>query len=345
MVGILPLSGLDLQFTNLHRLLRDLYDSMMPLCKDMISFAAALAALGALFYIAYRVWQSRARAEPLDVFALLRPFCLGLCILFFDTLVIGTLNGILSPLVVGTNRMLQTQLMDMKELQEKKDRLEWQNNLSDMTLGIVEPNEVYDKELLEMGLDTDSQGILDKIYEVVHVFSLKHWVLKILRWLLEFFFGAAALVVDTLRTYYLVILSVLGPVSFAFAVFDGFQASLMQWLTRYISIYLWLPVADLLSTMLAKIQVLSLERDIELIGSDSFLPDSSNSVFMIVSLVGIIGYLCVPSIASWIVQSSGAGAYQRQVGSVIGTATSVAAAAAGASTGNVSGSLVGNAKK
>ena len=72
---------LAINFDNLHQILQNLYTDMMPLCSQMTGVAKGLAGLGALFYVAYRVWQSLARAEPVDVFPLLRPFALGLCIM------------------------------------------------------------------------------------------------------------------------------------------------------------------------------------------------------------------------------------------------------------------------
>lgn len=90
---------LAVNFENLHQILQSLYVDMMPLCSQMTGVAKGLAGLGALFYVAYRVWQSLARAEPIDVFPLLRPFALGLCIMFFPTLVLGTLNSVMSPIV------------------------------------------------------------------------------------------------------------------------------------------------------------------------------------------------------------------------------------------------------
>lgn len=88
-----------MNFDNLHEILRSLYEEMMPLCADMAGVAKGIAGLGALFYVAYRVWQSLARAEPIDVFPMLRPFVIGLCIMFFPTVVLGTLNGVMSPIV------------------------------------------------------------------------------------------------------------------------------------------------------------------------------------------------------------------------------------------------------
>ena len=100
---------LSLSFDSLHGILRRLYDEMTELCQPMMTLATAIAALGALFYIAYRVWQSLSHAEPVDVFGMLRPFCLGICILFFDVIVLGSLNGTLSPVVQGTGAMLHDQ--------------------------------------------------------------------------------------------------------------------------------------------------------------------------------------------------------------------------------------------
>ena len=74
---------LSVDFSNLHTILESLYNEMMPLCGDMLEVAKGLAGLGALFYVAVRVWQSLARAEPIDVYPLLRPFAIGICIMLF----------------------------------------------------------------------------------------------------------------------------------------------------------------------------------------------------------------------------------------------------------------------
>ena len=83
-----------MNFDNLHQILRSLYEQMMPLCGDMAGVAKGIAGLGALFYVAYRVWQSLARAEPIDVFPMLRPFAIGLCIMFFPAVLFGSIIGV-----------------------------------------------------------------------------------------------------------------------------------------------------------------------------------------------------------------------------------------------------------
>ena len=67
-----------MEFDNLHAILRNLYTEMMPICSEMAGVAKGIAGLGALFYVALKVWQALAKAEPIDVYPLLRPFALRL---------------------------------------------------------------------------------------------------------------------------------------------------------------------------------------------------------------------------------------------------------------------------
>lgn len=117
---------LAIEFDNLHQILRSLYTDMMPLCGNMAGVAKGIAGLGALFYVAAKVWQSLASAEPIDVYPLLRPFVIGFCIMFFPTFVLGTINSVMSPVVKGCNNMLETQTFDMNAYREQKDKLEYE---------------------------------------------------------------------------------------------------------------------------------------------------------------------------------------------------------------------------
>jgi len=162
------------------------------------------------------------------------------------------------------------------------------------------------------------------------------------RELLEMLFQAASLVIDTIRTFFLIVLAVLGPIAFAISVWDGFQSTMTQWITRYVSVYLWLPVSDLFSTILAKIQVLMLQNDIsELQNNPNYSIDSSNGVYIVFMIIGIIGYFTIPTVAGWIIQAGGMGNYGRNVSSTAGKAGSIAGGVAGAAAGNVGGRLLG----
>ena len=330
---------LAVNFDNLHQILQSLYTDMMPLCSQDDRRGQGLAGLGALFYVAYRVWQSLARAEPIDVFPLLRPFALGICIMFFPTIVLGTLNSILSPVVTGTHRILETQTFDMNEYRQQKDKLEIEAMRRNPETAYLVDKEAFDNKL-------DELGALDAIeacgmYVDRAMYNMKKSVQNFFRELLELMFNAAALVVDTLRTFFLIVLSILGPISFAISCWDGFQASLSQWFVRYISIYLWLPVSDLFSSVLARIQTLMLQRDIEQLSDPNFIPDSSNAVYITFLIIGIIGYFTIPTVANWIVQAGGgAGNYGKNVNQAASKTGSIVGGAAGATVGNVAGRLI-----
>lgn len=333
---------LSVDFSNLHTILESLYNEMMPLCEDMLDVAKGLAGLGALFYVAVRVWQSLARAEPIDVYPLLRPFAIGICIMLFPTLVLGTMNTVLSPIVQGTHRMLEGQTMDMQQYREQKDRLEHEAMLRNPETAYLVSDEEFDRQLDELGWSPDAMATRMGMYMEVGMYNLEKNIRDAFRSLLELLFAAASLLIDTVRTFFLVVLSILGPIAFAFSVWDGFQSTLSQWFTRYISVYLWLPVSDLFSCMLAKIQVLMLQNDIlELQNNPNYSLDNSNSVYVIFMLIGIIGYFTVPTVAGWIVQAGGARNYNRNINRTATKAGGFAAGAAGSGLGNIGGRLRG----
>ena len=327
-----------MDFENLHQILRSLYDEMMPLCEDMAGVAKGIAGLGALFYVAYRVWQSLARAEPIDVFPMLRPFAIGLCIMFFPTVVLSTLSGVLSPIVQGTAKMLEAETLDMNEYREQKDKLEYEAMKRNPETAYLVSNEEFDKQLEELGWSPDDLVTMAGMYIERSMYQMKKGVRDFFRELLELLFQAAALVIDTLRTFFLVVLSILGPIAFAISVWDGFQSTLTQWICRYVQVYLWLPVSDMFSTILAKIQVLMLQSDIGRMQADpNFSLDSSDGVYIVFMIIGIIGYFTIPTVSGWIIQAGGMGNYGRNVNQTAGKAGGFAGSVAGATAGNVAG--------
>nr|WP_294479495.1 conjugative transposon protein TraJ [uncultured Bacteroides sp.] len=331
---------LAIDFTNLHEVLRTLYQEMMPLCSNMTGVAKGIAGLGALFYVAAKVWQALARAEPIDVYPLLRPFAIGLCILFFPTFVLGTINTVLSPVVKGCHGMLETQTFDMNQYREQKDKLEAEALKRNPETAYLASNEEFDKKLEELGWSPGDLITMTGMYMDRAAYNMKRSIRLWFQELLELLFQAAGLVIDTIRTFFLIVLSILGPIAFAISVYDGFQSTLTQWITRYISIYMWLPVSDLFSSVLARIQVLMLTKDIEAMSDPTFIPDSSNTVYMIFLIIGIFGYFTIPTVANWIIMAGGVSHANRAMNQTAAKAGNVAAAGAGAAVGNIGGRLI-----
>lgn len=148
--------------------------------------------------------------------------------------------------------------------------------------------------------------------------SVKEWMSEILRILFE----AAALCIDTLRTFQLIVLSILGPLVFGLAVFDGFQHTLTVWLARYINIFLWLPVANIFGSIIGKIQEKMLALDISQINEagDTFF-SRTDAAYLVFMIIGIVGYFTVPSVANYIVHAGGGGALGQKITGMFGRST------------------------
>ena len=311
---------LAIEFDNLHQILRSLYTDMMPLCGNMAGVAKGIAGLGALFYVAAKVWQSLASAEPIDVYPILRPFVIGFCIMFFPTFVLGTINGVMSPVVKGCNNMLETQTFDMNAYRAQKDKLEYEAMVRNPETAYLVSDEAFDKQIDELGWSAKDIATMGGMYMDRAAHNIKQSVRNWFRELLELLFQSAALVIDTIRT---------------------FQATLTQWITRYISVYLWLPVSDLFSSILARIQVLMLQKDIQELSDPNFIPDGSNSVYIIFMIIGIIGYFTIPTVSNWIIQAGGMGNMSRNINNSANKVGGAAGAVAGAATGNAGGRVGG----
>jgi conjugative transposon TraJ protein len=330
-----------MDFDNLHQILRSLYEDMTPLCSDMAGVAKGLAGLGALLYVAVRVWQSLARTEPIDVYPLLRPFAIGFCIMFFPSFVLGTINMVLSPVVKGTNKMLQYQTFDMETYRDLKEQLEIEAMKRNPETAFLVSDEEFDKQLDELGWSPSDLATMSGMYIERSLYNLKKNIRDFFREVLEILFQAAALVIDTIRTFFLIVLSILGPIAFAISIYDGFQSTITQWFSRYISTYLWLPVSDLFSSILARIQVLMLQADIEKLQADAnYSVEASNGVYIVFMIIGIVGYFTIPTVAGWIIMAGGMGNYGKNVSSSASKAGALAAGVAGATAGNMAGKLL-----
>jgi conjugative transposon TraJ protein len=330
-----------MDFDNLHQILRSLYEDMTPLCSDMAGVAKGLAGLGALFYVGVRVWQSLARTEPIDVYPLLRPFAIGFCIMFFPSFVLGTINMVLSPVVIGTNQMLESQTFDMETYRDLKEQLEIEAMKRNPETAFLVSDEEFDKQLDELGWSPSDLATMSGMYIERSLYNLKKNIRDFFREVLEILFQAAALVIDTIRTFFLIVLSILGPIAFAISIYDGFQSTMTQWFSRYISTYLWLPVSDLFSSILARIQVLMLQADIEKLQADAnYSVEASNGVYIVFMIIGIVGYFTIPTVAGWIIMAGGMGNYGKNVSSSASKAGALAAGVAGATAGNMAGKLL-----
>ncbi|WPU94808.1 conjugative transposon protein TraJ [Mucilaginibacter sabulilitoris] len=332
--------GLSENIEGLQGTLNGVYNDMLPMCGQLIGIGQGIAGFGALWYIAARVYRQIASAEAIDFYPLMRPFGLGLAILLFPT-VISVINGIMQPTVNATAGMVKNsdaaiaQLLKAKEAAiEKTDT--WQ--MYEGAGGDGDRQKWY-KYTHPNDPTGESEGILESVGNEVkfamakasYTFrnTVKQWMSEILQVCYE----AAALCINTIRTFYLIVLAILGPLVFGLSVFDGFQHTLTSWLAKYLNVFLWLPVANIFGAIIGKVQENMLKLDISQVqnAGDTFF-SSTDTAYLIFLIIGIIGYFTVPSVANYIVNAGGGhGLLQKVNTMVINTGNSTMSA--GSSTG------------
>ena len=348
------------EMKGMHGVLEQLYDEMMPLCSKLIGVGRGLAGFAAMWYIASRVWGHLSRAEPVDFYPLFRPFVIGFCILIFPS-VLALINGVMKPTVTATAAMVDGSDKAIAVLLQKKEEAVKKTPVWEMYVGAsgygdrdkwykyTHPGEDPSDEGFFAGIGNDIKFAMSKAsYNFRN--SVKEWMSEVLRVLFE----AAALCIDTLRTFQLIVLAILGPLVFGLSVFDGFQHTLTVWIARYINIFLWLPVANIFGSVIGKIQEKMLQLDLSQIAAqgDTFF-SNTDMAYLVFMIIGIVGYFTVPSVANYIVHAGGGGAlnhkvtnlFNRSSGTVVNTASAgagMAVDAMGNAASRLSQSMAGN---
>ena len=313
------------EIKSLHSVLEQLYEDMMPLCSKLISVGRGIAGFAATWYIASRVWRHIANAEPIDFYPLFRPFVIGFAVLIFPS-VIAMINGVMKPTVTSTAAMVTdsdkaiAHLLRMKEEAIRKTAY-WQMYVGEDGSGDRDKWYKYK-------YGDESEGWFESIgNDIKFAFakfsynfrnSIKQWMSEVLKILFE----AAALCINTIRTFYLIVLAILGPLVFGLAVFDGFQHTLTVWLARYLNIFLWLPVANIFGSIMGKIQENMLKVDLQQIADagDTFF-STTDTAYLIFMVIGIVGYFTVPSVANYIVHAGGSNTLLYKVTNLMSTSS------------------------
>ncbi len=317
--------GMAESLTGMQPVLDRVYSEMLPLCSRLIGVARAIAGFGALWYIASRVWRQMASAEPIDFYPLLRPFALGMAILMFP-LVIAVMNGILQPTVSATGSMVKDSNKAIEVLLKRKEQAIKKSKYYEMYVGEDGrgDSDKWYKYTHPKDPDREDEGMFEGIGNDIKFFmekqsynfrnSIKQWMSEVL----EVLYAAASLCINTIRTFFLIVLAILGPLVFGFAVFDGFQNTLTVWLARYVNIFLWLPIANIFGSILGKIQENMLRLDISQIDAqgDTFF-SSTDVAYLIFLVIGIVGYFSVPNVANYVVHAGGGNTILQKVNAII----------------------------
>jgi conjugative transposon TraJ protein len=291
--------------------LQNVYDAMIVHCSELIGISSAIAGFGTLWHVASHVWEDIAEARPVSLKPLYRPLTIGFAIAFFPY-VIALINGVMSPTVTGTAAIVNDSNQAVATLLQQKQEALQKSNDWQMYAGATGSGNQEKWEELSGEADSGTfSGLSNRVkFEMAKAsYNLKNSIKVWLSEILQVLFEAAALCINTVRTFYLVILAILGPLSFAFSVYKGLEDSLSQWLSRYIHVYLWLPVANIFGSLIGQVQQEMIKLDISQLnatGQTTF--GTTDAAYIIFLLMGIVGYFTVPSVTQYIIRAGSMGA-------------------------------------
>jgi conjugative transposon TraJ protein len=226
-----PVTSLSSGIGGLQTTLENVYNTMMVHCGELVGIGQGLAGFGALIYISYRVWGHLARNEAIDVFPLLWPFGLGLLLACYPGF-IGLVNGVLQPTVAGTAALVNDANAAITTLlQEKEAALEqstdWQMFVGADGGGSMEKWEQYSGEA-ETGVFS---GLTNAVkFQLARMsYNFRNGVKVVLSEVLQILYEAAALCINTLRTFELLLMAILGPLVIGLSVYGPFKQALAAW--------------------------------------------------------------------------------------------------------------------
>jgi hypothetical protein len=287
-----------------------LYADFIPLAGRLVDTGRAIGFFGAVLFISAKVWKHLANNEPINFYPLLRPFGLGLLIGLYIPF-INVLNGILDPIYEATRGLAMIQSNQLALLVQQRDQLV--ESTRAITIG--------DVAMTAAGFPTDT--VLTRVGLMVT---------DGIRWFFSIFSMGGELAIKVISTFILIVLTLVGPISLGVSIFPGFEGTLLNWLGRYINVFFWTPVAYLYGAIIERLHILMVQNEINnLVARTNAAPGDMG--YIIFEVIAALGYFMVPTVAGWIISTSG-------MAGALGTfnqAGSTVSAGAGAMVGGVIG--------
>ncbi|MDR2409717.1 MAG: hypothetical protein LBE13_16625 [Bacteroidales bacterium] len=305
------------------KIFQDIFNSLSGKIGEIGSITAGIIGIGALFYFASKTWGALSRNEPIDIYPLLKPLVIVFLCLNFNTLVIAPTHYIFSPLRTYTIKLVRNTQQENKGLIDQA------------------VNKAKEDREREKGQDTEDKHWWEKIGDSIDnvMFNIGIFLLKVFLEIISFARQAVYFIINFLRIFLLVLLGMIGPIAFTLSLFPSFENSLPNWFAKYISIYLWAPVCNIITLIIQQTEATIINL---LLNNPAF--DKSFMVMVellsVFYIIGFCSYLCIPTIATWIVQG---GASAMELANILQSARRVALFAAGAAAAG-SGRITGSVK-
>ena len=301
-------------------LIQGMYLSITDHMSVFINDAQALTAIFMLLYFSIKAFGMMVGDERLEIIPLLRPFAIGLVIIFWSEFV----TVISYPTTVVTEKaksLFNVQIDKVDQMQMARLTLiqDVSNKLIERSAEIEKIKDESDEKWYEF-LAIDFSGLFDSIkgYYLLIVAKFRFMIVQIIEFIVITFFHVCSYLIFFIQVIFASILVILGPFSFAFSVLPAFRDAYIHWLARFISVSLYSAIGYIIMSLSMTIVLYGMRQEIDLLTkvmdneAEFILYVSTNggmdgNFLMISLLIGALTMLTIPIISTWIINTAGVG--------------------------------------
>ena len=298
-----------------------IYDMAMEYSDVIATSAQLICGLLAFLYIGSKLWKSWAQGEPIDFYAMLRPFAVGLLILFFGGFTF-CLDSLVAPVSEVTAYVRDSAADKVASKQNRYDEL--QRIFRDKRAAYERSKQEQQEQLsvwrsIKRSLENIESGLstaLSNLGSAVTGFLME------LGSMLVGIFSTAT--VYFYRIYVItarIVLVLIGPFALALSILPGFESNLKSWVAQYINVSLYIPICNIIGFVQSLIvseclytpSIGTLEEISMVEMTESVISDVANFSIMnnvasiLLGIVAIMLYAHVPTFANWILKGDGSG--------------------------------------
>ncbi|MEM1002477.1 MAG: type IV secretion system protein [Bacteroidota bacterium] len=298
-----------LEYVN--NLLAEVLVDMRSGTGQYVGTAKIIASLGATVssFMTFGQIMSGKSDEPITSF-FRRLLLISLAIAYYNTF-LGLINMPLDAMGGTIKEVVTTDHGDAKSFFDSYD-FNKNNEFSSNAEADAEINELLreadsqtdDAEAEEEG---STSSVIMSIFNGSYQDNIRLWILEAIYDFIHFLGVIAIIVLNVVRTFFLIVLSIFGIFVLAFSMYPGLENSFNQWLQKYINVYLWLPISYILQGLISKL-FMKVKPDVAstifTATSEEIANSSNNVVIALIGICSVVSFATVPTLSSWLINAA-----------------------------------------
>lgn len=301
--------------------LDNVLDTAVDYAEALSATAQLVCGIAAMLYIGSKLWKSWAKGEDIDFYSMLRPFAIGLVIIFFSGFT-KVLDALIKPIDVATEYVKSSAAERVNGSYIEYFQL--QKQVRELKAKADAAREVP-KEKLSVWR-TISKNISDAKEQISNMAeSLSDTVFKIL-----IDMGSVVVEIFTMATVYFykvyvitakIVLVLIGPFALALSVIPGFSGNFKAWVAQYVNVSLYIPICNIIgfvqSMIITECLYAPCSESLSNIVNQGLSDDTITTIDagtimikicgMLLGIISIMLYTHVPVFANWILRGDGSG--------------------------------------